>query len=162
MFTRRSLLAHIAVVAIGSIGVCATAFAQQTSLPFKIFDAHTHFVSNDKVKYPVRKDLPPLKHEQEMLEMQLHNPTTAQRVLGLWEANGVDSGVAVQFRSTYNNDNSYVVDTAATHPDRVRGVVILDPTEKEMTFKLFETRSTCCKKYDFFGESIFFEQTLIW
>jgi L-fuconolactonase len=131
MFTRRSLLAHIAVVTIGSIGVCATAFAQQTSLPFKIFDAHTHFVSNDKVKYPVRKDLPPLKHEQEMLEMQLHNPTTAQRVLGLWEANGVDSGVAVQFRSTYNNDNSYVVDTAATHPDRVRGVVILDPTEKE-------------------------------
>jgi hypothetical protein len=71
MFTRRSLLTHIAVVVIGSISVCAAAFAQQTSLPFKIFDSHTHFVSNDKVKYPVRKDLPPLKNEQEMLDMQL-------------------------------------------------------------------------------------------
>ncbi|MEY3754576.1 MAG: hypothetical protein RLY27_1177 [Pseudomonadota bacterium] len=131
MFTRRSLLAHIAIVAFGTISLSVTAFAQQTTLPFKIFDSHTHFVSNDKVKYPVRKDLPPLKHEQEMLEMQLHNPTTAQRVFGLWEANGVDSGAAVQFRSTYSNDNSYVVDTAATHSDRVRGVVILDPTEKE-------------------------------
>jgi L-fuconolactonase len=130
MLTRRLLLTQIAAIALGIISLSATVFAQQISLPFKIFDSHTHFVSNDLSKYPVRKDLPPLKHEQEMLELQLKNPTTAQRVFGLWDVNGVDSGVAVQFRSTYSNDNSYVVDTTSAHPERVRGVVILDPTDE--------------------------------
>jgi hypothetical protein len=46
MLTRPSLLTHIAVVAIGSIGVCATAFAQQTSLPFKILTLlHTSYLT---------------------------------------------------------------------------------------------------------------------
>jgi L-fuconolactonase len=42
----------------------------------------------------------------------------------------VEAGVAVQYRSTYNLDNSYVVDTSSAYPERVRGVVILDPTDE--------------------------------
>lgn len=130
MINRRSMLARIAVVALGTIVASSAAYAQQASLPFKIFDSHTHFVSSDQVKYPVRKDLPPLQHEQEMREYQMRTPTTAERVFGLWDANGVEAGVAVQYRSTYDLDNSYVVDTAAAHPERVRGVVILDPANE--------------------------------
>ena len=130
MINRRSLLTRVAACAFGILISSSTAWAQQPSLPFKIFDSHTHFVSADQQKYPIRKDLPPLQHEQEMREYQMQNPTTAQRVFGLWDANGVEAGVAVQYRSTYNLDNSYVVDTAAAYPERVRGVVILDPSDE--------------------------------
>jgi L-fuconolactonase len=130
MIHRRLVLTRIAAAAFGTIVASVTTYAQQVTLPFRIFDSHTHFVSNDLTKYPMRKDLPPLQHEQEMRENQIHNPTTAPRVFSLWEANGVDSGAAVQFRSTYNLDNSYVIDTAAANPDKVRGVTILDPTEE--------------------------------
>ena len=130
MINRRSLLTRVAAGAIGILISSSTAWAQQPSLPFKIFDSHTHFVSADQQKYPIRKDLPPLQHEQEMREYQMQNPTTSQRVFGLWDANGVEAGVAVQYRSTYNLDNSYVVDTAAAYPERVRGVVILDPSDE--------------------------------
>ena len=129
MINRRSMFTRITAIVLGTIVINVSAYAQQISLPFKIFDSHTHFVSNDQAKYPLRKDLPPLQHEQDMREYQMQNPTTAQRVFGLWDANGVEEGVAVQFRSTYNLDNSYVVDTAAAYPERVRGVVILDPTD---------------------------------
>jgi L-fuconolactonase len=130
MLNRRSLLNRIAAGTLGIVIASSNAWAQQSSLPFKIFDSHTHFVSADQAKYPIRKDLPPLQHEQEMREYQMQNPTTVQRVFGLWDASGVEAGVAVQYRSTYNLDNSFVVDTAAANPDRVRGVVILDPADE--------------------------------
>jgi predicted TIM-barrel fold metal-dependent hydrolase len=130
MIDHRSMSIRIAALALGSIIAGTAVHAQQASLPFKIFDSHTHFVSGDLEKYPLRKDLPPLPHEQEMRENQIRNPTTAQRVFGLWDANGVDGGAAVQFRSTYDLDNSYVVDTSAAYPARVRGIVILDPTNE--------------------------------
>jgi L-fuconolactonase len=130
MLNRRTSLIRVAAGAIGILLFSSATWAQQPSLPFKIFDSHTHFVSADHTKYPLRKDLPPLPHEQEMLEYQKQNPTTAQRVFGLWDANGVELGAAVQYRSTYNLDNSFVVDTSAAYPQRVRGIVILDPSDE--------------------------------
>jgi predicted TIM-barrel fold metal-dependent hydrolase/ketosteroid isomerase-like protein len=131
MTLRRSFLTRIAALALGTVFTSAVAVAQQqTTLPFRIFDSHTHFVSADQLKYPLRKDLPPLPHEREMREYQIQNPTTTQRVFGLWDANGVEAGVAVQYRSTYNMDNSFVVDTSFAHQDRVRGIVILDPADE--------------------------------
>jgi predicted TIM-barrel fold metal-dependent hydrolase len=130
MFNRRSMLTRMAALAFGTVLASSAATAQQATLPFKLYDSHTHFVSGDQVKYPLRKDLPPLPHEREMRELQIQNPTTAQRVFGLWDANGVEAGVAVQYRSTYNMDNSYVVDTSVAHANRVSGIVILDPSDE--------------------------------
>ena len=129
MIDRRMLMIRIAAIAFGAVAAVATAAEQQAPLPFRIFDAHTHFVSDDQVKYPIRKDLPPLQHEQELREYQMKTPTTAQRVFGIWDANNVEGGVAVQYRSTYDLDNRYVVDIITAYPQRLRGVVILDPTD---------------------------------
>lgn len=116
------------------------------ALPFRIFDAHAHFVAADTARYPIRADLPDQPHEREMREHQLRTPTTAERVLREWEGAGVDGGVAVQYRSAYGLDNRYVLDTAAAHPDTVRAVVILDPQDPATPLQLrrwVEARGVC-------------------
>ena len=77
----------------------------------------------------MRADPPPNDHERDMREYIRKNPTFADRMLRLWDANGVEGGVAVQYRTAYNTDNSYVLDTSGKNPARVQSVVILDAAD---------------------------------
>ncbi len=128
MFNRRAMfsLAAAAAVLLASAIVPASA---QTALPFKLYDTHVHFVSGDFERYPMRADPAPNDHERDMREYVRQNPTGADRIFGLWDAHGVEAGVAVQYRTAYNTNNNYVLDTANKSAGRVAGVVILDAAD---------------------------------
>ena len=54
------------------------------------------------------------------------NTTTAEKMFGWWDSNGVEAGVGVQYRSAYGTNNAYLLDVADKNPNRVVPVVILD------------------------------------
>lgn len=85
-----------------------------------IIDTHAHIVSSDQDKYPpspLGGDLDPRVYD---------DPVTAERLLALMDANGVEKALLVQRAHIYGYDNAYVVDSANAHPDRFRAIVCLD------------------------------------
>lgn len=112
------------------LGNLSHAYAEP-SLGFKLFDTHVHFVADDQARYPLRTDAPANPYEADMREYVRQHPTYAKRILGLWDANGVEGGVAVQYRTAYDTDNSYVLDSEAESPSRVTAVVIVDASAPE-------------------------------
>lgn len=101
--------------------------------PVKLFDTHAHFFTSDTGRYPV--DLTGAREGAEAMMARLENdPATGQRVLALWDESGVAGGAAVQYNTVYKTDNSYTVDVADAHRDRVSAVLILaaaDPATPE-------------------------------
>jgi L-fuconolactonase len=83
-------------------------------------DAHAHIVSDDLASYPTA----PLSGV--VREGDLDDPITAERLLRLLDANGVERAVVVQRAHIYGYDNRYVVDAAARYPDRLRAVCAID------------------------------------
>jgi predicted TIM-barrel fold metal-dependent hydrolase len=63
-------------------------------------------------------------------------PTTAAKVMGQWDANQVEGGVGVQYRTAYGTNNAYLLDTAAMYSSRVASVVILDAIDPATPAKL--------------------------
>jgi L-fuconolactonase len=145
-------------------------------LPFKLFDTHAHFVSDDFDQYPLSSQSPgaPAGGQQQAAPggqqqappggqqaapggqqqagprgqqqgapagggqqgasgMQSRfskgNTTTAEKMFSWWDANGVEAGVGVQYRSAYGTNNSYLLDVADKNPSRVAPVVILDASD---------------------------------
>ena len=121
-------LAPVLGLVLGLAAACAPAFAQN-SLPFKLFDTHAHFVAGDLERYPIRTDEKANEHARDMRGYLRQRPNTAERILGAWDANGVEGGVAVQYRIAYDTNNNYLLDSAARWPDRITGVVILEPAD---------------------------------
>lgn len=101
--------------------------------PVKLFDTHAHFFTNDTERYPV--DLTAAREGSDaMMERLKNDAATAQRLLALWDEAGVAGGAAVQYNTVYKTDNSYTIDVADAHPDRVSAVLILaagDPATPE-------------------------------
>lgn len=98
--------------------------------PFKLFDTHAHFFTNDTERYPV--DVTGAREGKEALLARLDQaPATAERVLALWDDCGVAGGAAVQYNTVYKTDNRYTVDVADTHHDRVSAVLILNAAAAE-------------------------------
>ncbi|ODP36303.1 hypothetical protein BFL28_06300 [Sphingomonas turrisvirgatae] len=94
----------------------------------QLFDAHAHFFTNDIERYPV--DVTGARETPEALMERLNrDPSTAARVLSLWDECGVTGGAAVQYNTVYKTDNSYTLDVADAHPDRVAAVLILRANE---------------------------------
>jgi L-fuconolactonase len=92
--------------------------------PIKLFDAHAHFFTDDTARYPV--DVTGARETPEaLMERLARDPSTATRVLSLWDESGVTGGAAVQYNTVYKTDNSYTVDVADAHADRVSAVLIL-------------------------------------
>lgn len=92
--------------------------------PLRLFDAHAHFFTNDVARYPI--DVTGARETPEALMARLNSdPATASRLLALWDENGVSGGAAVQYNTVYKTDNSYAVDVADAHSDRVCAVLIL-------------------------------------
>jgi len=96
--------------------------------PYKLFDTHAHFFTNDIARYPV--DLAGAREGKEALTARLErDPSTAARVLSLWDACGVSGGAAVQYNTVYKTDNSYTIAVADEHHDRVSAVLILNAAD---------------------------------
>jgi predicted TIM-barrel fold metal-dependent hydrolase len=92
--------------------------------PIKLFDAHAHFFTNDIDRYPV--DVTGARETPDaLMERLARDPSTAERILSLWDACGVAGGAAVQYNTVYKTDNSYTLDVADAHADRISAVLIL-------------------------------------
>lgn len=87
-----------------------------------IVDAHTHVVSEDRVRYPLGMQG---HHAQWVREM----PVSAEKMLRLADETGIDRTIVVQSWSAYSFDNSYTVDSARRYPGRLVSVVFIDVAE---------------------------------
>ncbi len=84
-----------------------------------IVDTHVHVVAADEARYPLR---PSGIGSQWFRE----HPVTVEEFAGTAAAAGVDRAVLVQAFGAYGTDNTYVVDAAASAPDRLVSVGIVD------------------------------------
>jgi predicted TIM-barrel fold metal-dependent hydrolase len=101
----------------------------------KLFDGHLHLVSDDLQHYPRASGPPPDgaapagSGPAPGSSIEAGKPrlkSTVEQVLGWMDEADVDMAAAIQRVSSYGFDNSYVLDSAAAHPDRFRPVVVLD------------------------------------
>jgi predicted TIM-barrel fold metal-dependent hydrolase len=86
-----------------------------------IIDSHCHILSEDTKTYPRS----PLGGKQSVWASK--RPVTAGQLLERMDTNGIDKAVLVQATTAYGYDNSYVLDSARTHPDRFTAVGTFDP-----------------------------------
>ncbi|PQA86351.1 amidohydrolase family protein [Hyphococcus luteus] len=130
MIERRTVLASaLAATAFGSLTKTAGAAMASKSAPFKLFDCHGHFYTNDWRKYPFDAHTARYGPER-MVAKAMENPMTAEKVMKFWDKAGVAKGLGVQYSSTYYTDNRYLLDIADKY-DRIIPVVILDATAEE-------------------------------
>ncbi|HEX7712260.1 MAG TPA: amidohydrolase family protein, partial [Sphingomonadaceae bacterium] len=93
---------------------------------FKLFDTHAHFYTNDADKYPFHATRSRYGPEI-MVAKAMRYPNTPKEVFEFWDECGIAKGCGVQYNSTYQTDNSYLLDVAAQYPERIIPVVITDP-----------------------------------
>ncbi|GAA4980911.1 amidohydrolase family protein [Yinghuangia aomiensis] len=86
-------------------------------------DTHVHVVSPDTARYPRTQGT------GDGADYWSDGTATAEHVLGVQRAAGVDRCVLVQGVGAYGYDCRYVLDAAAAHPDRTRAVVAVDPAD---------------------------------
>ena len=90
-------------------------------MPSLLLDTHAHLIATDWERYrarPFTPDLPvPDRPPYSM---------TADELLTLMDAHQVAQACLVQRGHVYGYDNSYIIDAAASYPDRFHPVVILD------------------------------------
>jgi 2-pyrone-4,6-dicarboxylate lactonase len=103
--------------------ICLPPLAQVSpasfSVPERACDSHAHVISTDSVAYP-------------MVAHRAFTPPSASEdaYLAMLAATGMQRGVLVQI-SVYGTDNRYLLDVLRRHPDRLRGVVVVDPTTSD-------------------------------
>lgn len=118
-----------------------------------IVDCHTHVISPDIETYPRS----PLGGKQSAWAST--RPVTAEGLIALMDAAGVNRSVLVQATTAYGYDNSYVIESAHRWPDRFLAVGTFDPMapgaperlEKEIAaglagVRLFTTGSTVAEQ----------------
>ena len=90
-------------------------------MPDRLLDTHAHLIADDWETYRTRPFTPDLP-------MPERPPftVTAEALLALMDEHGVDHACLVQRGHVYGYDNSYILDSARKHPDRLHAVVILD------------------------------------
>ena len=98
--------------------------------PFKLYDTHAHFYTNEPDKYPFNAKGARYGPEK-MIAKAMANPITPEVVFRFWEQAGIERGLGVQYSSAYFTDNSYLLDIAAEHPKKIIPIVILDATSAE-------------------------------
>jgi para-nitrobenzyl esterase len=109
--------------------------AAQAAAPL-LYDAHAHLVADDLATYPRLPERtstaggpPPGIAGQPGGKSGPHPLKVApdvSRMLVWMKQENVDGIVAVQKRVFYGYDNSYILDSAAAHPDQMAPVVVLD------------------------------------
>ncbi|WP_375201499.1 amidohydrolase family protein [Hyphococcus sp.] len=133
MIERRTLIASaLAATAIAPLSGQASAMASKAKArPFKLFDCHGHFYTDDWRNYPFDAHTARYGPER-MVAKAMENPMTAEKVLKFWDEAGIERGLGVQYSSTYFTDNSYLLDIAEKY-DRIIPIVILDATAADET-----------------------------
>ena len=126
MLNRRSLLRGTLALSAGSVVPSSLWAAERPA--FRLYDTHAHFYTSDTARYPLntagaRND------SDQMIAKAMASPMTPEAVFKLWDEAGVELGCGVQYNSTYGTDNSYLLDVAAQHPERIVPVVILSPID---------------------------------
>jgi predicted TIM-barrel fold metal-dependent hydrolase len=90
-------------------------------MPDKLLDTHAHLIADDWRKYPAKPFTPDLPTPE-----RPSFTVTAEDLLRLMDAHGVEHACLVQRGHIYGYDNGYILDSARRHPDRFHPVVILD------------------------------------
>lgn len=85
-----------------------------------MMDSHAHIISDDADRYP------PSPPSGKLDPAALASPMTIDRLIAEMDATGVAQAVIVQRGSIYGFDNSYVCDSGARFPDRLRVVCSID------------------------------------
>lgn len=115
-----------------------------TNMTQALYDSHAHLISDDLDRYPQRPihltvdklpegsafgpgmiGLPGGLHGPEPVNLK----PTAEQLHDWMGPLGVVGIAAVQKGLIYRTDNSYIVDAAASFPDEMRAVIIIDPME---------------------------------
>src|SRR3954447_23068195 len=98
-----------------------------------IIDTHVHVSSMDAARYPFKPgDFPTSKWWMK--------DASVEHLGKVFDDAGVDRGVLVQGIGAYGYDNRYVIDAAATDPERFRCVIAID---MEGTDPAPELRAVC-------------------
>jgi predicted TIM-barrel fold metal-dependent hydrolase len=93
-----------------------------------IIDSHTHVISSDEERYPLR----PLGldqgtgSERRPAAWYRDLPISAERLLELMQGSAVSRALLVQAVGAYGFDNAYCVDAAGAHRDRLSSVCAVD------------------------------------
>lgn len=96
----------------------------------RLFDTHAHLISDDWNRYPpraLRPDLPVRRTDYTV---------TAQTLVDLMDKHDVPTALAVQRLHVYGYDNSYILDSARSHPGRLLPVVMLDTQDPDTPQRL--------------------------
>src|SRR5277367_3294925 len=125
MYTRRKVLLSTAAAAM--LPWMLPRAKAESGLPFPFFDAHAHLRSENRTRYP-RVATPPAAGAPPGPPNGGSRGETPEvdRVLRWMDECGVAGGAAVQHRATYGYDNSYILDSADLHPDRLVPVTVLN------------------------------------
>lgn len=102
--------------------------ARQDWADLPLFDAHAHFYTDDIARYPLSA-ANKREGEEGLTQRILAEPGTPERIFALWDASNVLGGAGVQYNNAYKTNNSYLLDVAEAHPQRVGAVVILDAND---------------------------------
>ncbi len=127
MIARRHLLQSIGALSLLPAISAGRALAEEASSP--LYDTHVHLFTPDMRRYPIDLSGGVPEVARVLKGEIIAEPHTPDVVLKAWADNGVSGGVAVQFYSAYKNDNSYLLDSADAHPDKIAACVILDATD---------------------------------
>jgi L-fuconolactonase len=96
-----------------------------------IIDTHVHVIARDEARFPLRPSGVGTQWFRQ-------HPVTVEQYLATATAAGVDGAALVQAHGAYGSDNSYVLDALHAAPERVVGVVIVDPTDPDPGARLRE------------------------
>lgn len=137
MMTRRTFTAGAAALAgAGLIAGPMTAQAApgggriSSPFPFKLFDSHLHFYTDDTAQFPLVKELDPrLGGTANLAERVKADPNRIDRVLQWWDEAGIEGGAGVQYRTAYGLDNSYLLSAAGQSGGRVAPIMTVDGTD---------------------------------
>ena len=139
--SRRSVLSAAALLPLAASGF-ASARTASPSHRRNIIDAHIHFFTDDFAHYPV--DLRNAREPEDVMRVRLRNaPVKPDKMFALWERLGIAAAVGVQYSGAYKTDNSYLLDVADAHPDRIKTEIILNPASADsvaLLDKLSRTR----------------------
>ena len=125
MIRRRTFLATSLAAATTSL--VGPAFGAPVA-PFKLYDTHAHFYTNEPDRYPFNAKGARYGAER-MIAKAMATPMKPEVIFKWWDDVGVELGCGVQYNSTYATDNRYLLDVAAKYPKRIVPVVILAPTD---------------------------------
>ena len=85
-----------------------------------VIDIHPHIIADDTKRYP----LAPLGGQQS--DWSRSRPVSLPQMIAAMAAAGVQKAALVQASTCYGNDNSYVADAVAAHPEKFAGVFSVD------------------------------------